>query len=257
MKHYYLIHFQYLGFRFHGWQKQPGVKTVEVMLDKTLKSVLDHGEFKLLGTSRTDAMVSAAHTVAELFLDHSMEDLDGFLKEMNQNLPGDIRVLKVEKTSRAFNIINSPRIKEYGYYFAFGQKYHPFCAPLVACFQGDLDIDLMKRGALMFHGKHHFGSYCTKPGPKTCLKREIFLSRIEENRSLTASFFPENTWVWHVHAMGFLRNQIRLMMGQLVCLGRGDISLDDIDKCLKKKDLTPLRQIAPPSGLVLNQVRFL
>ena len=64
----YLIHIQFLGFRFHGWQKQPDVKTVHEMIDKTLWFVLGHEAYKTMGASRTDAKVSAQHFVFELFL---------------------------------------------------------------------------------------------------------------------------------------------------------------------------------------------
>ncbi|WP_022666265.1 tRNA pseudouridine synthase A [Desulfospira joergensenii] len=257
MKAYYLIHIQYLGFRFHGWQSQPGVRTVEKMLEKTLKTVLGHEDFKMLGASRTDAMVSADHSLCELFLHHPLEDWDRFLREMNANLPNDIRILKIEETTRDFNIINSPRIKEYAYYFAFGEKFHPFCASLMTCFQGRLDIDLMKQGAALFHGKHEFAQYCTRPEAKTQTVREILFTRIEENKALKASFFPERSWVWKIHSKGFLRNQIRLMMGQLICLGRGEINLKTIEDSLTDRGNKPLRQIAPPSGLILNRIRLL
>ena len=56
---YYLIKIQYLGYRFHGWQKQPNLKTVELMLQRTLKYVLQEQKFKILGAGRTDAMVSS------------------------------------------------------------------------------------------------------------------------------------------------------------------------------------------------------
>jgi tRNA pseudouridine38-40 synthase len=76
-QYYYLIHIQYLGFRFHGWAKQPNVKTVHQFIDKTLPYVLGHNDFKTLGSSRTDAMVSANHFVLELFLKEAL-DLDSF-----------------------------------------------------------------------------------------------------------------------------------------------------------------------------------
>ncbi|MDX1470844.1 MAG: tRNA pseudouridine(38-40) synthase TruA, partial [Flavobacteriaceae bacterium] len=58
-RHYYLIKLQYLGYRFHGWQKQPKLKTVHLMIDKTLKYIFEEKVFKTLGAGRTDAMVSA------------------------------------------------------------------------------------------------------------------------------------------------------------------------------------------------------
>ena len=90
---YYLIKLQYLGFRFHGWQKQPDVPTVEKMVKRTLRFVLDHPNFKILAAGRTDARVSVNETLIELFLDDKPLDLDTFLADFNLNLPSDIRAV--------------------------------------------------------------------------------------------------------------------------------------------------------------------
>ncbi len=254
-QNFYLIHLQYLGFRFHGWAKQPDVKTVHQMIDKTLPFVLGHKRFKTLGGSRTDAMVSANHAVVELFVEESLEKTS-FFHELNRNLPADIRAVRIEETDAAFNIIQSPRRKEYVYLFAFGEKCHPFSAPLLASFMEDLDIGLMKQGAKLFEGKHDFRKYVTKPSENTDTVREVLLSRIEANDLLTASFFPEKSYAYHIHARGFMRNQIRLMTGQLIRLGKGEISMDDIRESLTHPDDIPFDYIAPPSGLILNRVVF-
>ncbi|WDP84272.1 MAG: tRNA pseudouridine(38-40) synthase TruA [Desulfobacter sp.] len=252
---YYLIHIQYLGFRFHGWQRQPGVKTVESMVAKTLEYVLDPLDFKILGTSRTDAMVSAAHSVFELFIDSPI-DQTLFFKKINQNFPPDIRALKVEEVGPKFNIINSPKTKEYLYFFSFGEKIHPFCAPFMAGVMADLDIPLMQKGARLFQGVHNFVQYCTKPGPGTRFKRELLVSQIERNTEFSASFFPDQTWVYRVRSKGFLRHQIRLIMGQLIALGKGSVSLGQIQDSLTGGNAYPLETIAPASGLMLGQVAF-
>ncbi len=252
---YYLIHIQYLGFRFHGWAKQPNVKTVHQMIDKTLPFVLGHRRFKTLGSSRTDAMVSANHTVFEIFMKEPL-DKDQFLFDLNSNLPSDIKVVKIEETDKYFNIIQTPRIKEYIYLFAFGEKCHPFSASLLSSFMEDLDIELMKKGALLFQGKHNFKKYVTKPTERTNFRREVFVSRIEENNLYKANFFPEKSYAYHIHSKGFMRNQIRLMMGQLLRGGKGEIGLEDIKASLTNPNDIPLGYIAPPSGLILNRVEF-
>lgn len=255
MQQFYLIHIQYLGFRFHGWAKQPNVKTVHQFIDKTLPFVLGHSNFKTLGSSRTDAMVSANHYVLELFINEEL-DTEVFVEVLNSNLPNDIRAIKIEETDACFNIIQSAKIKEYIYLFAFGEKCHPFSAPILSSFPDSLDIKLMKEGASLFEGKHNFRKYCTKPSESTNFHREIEVSRIEENHLYSASFFPEKSYVYHIHGKGFMRNQIRLMMGQLIRLGRGQISLQDIEHSLSEPDDVPLDYIAPPSGLILNKVHF-
>ncbi len=110
-QYFYLIHIQYLGFRFHGWAKQPDVKTVHQFIDKTLPFVLGHKNFKTLGSSRTDAMVSANHAVFELFLKEPLET-EQFFHDLNSNLPTDIRAIKIEETDQYFNVIQSPKTKE-------------------------------------------------------------------------------------------------------------------------------------------------
>ncbi|MCG8551768.1 MAG: tRNA pseudouridine(38-40) synthase TruA [Desulfobacterales bacterium] len=253
--YHYLIHIQYLGFRYHGWQKQPGVKTIEAMIEKTLGFILEESGFRILGASRTDSKVSANQSAFMLFVRDAL-DMEALQSKLNINLPNDIRVTGVEEKSRTFNIIRSSKVKEYLYLFAFGCKSHPFCAAMMHTVQEDLDIELMKQGARLFEGQHHFGSYCTKPGPKTCLERDIRVCRIEENTEFRASFFPEKSWLLRIQASGFLRYQVRLIMGQLFKLGKRDIDLNRIQQSLSGSQVLPLKEIAPGSGLILNKIVF-
>ena len=161
MEFKYLIHIQYLGFRFHGWAKQPDLKTVHHMIDRTISFVFGHHEFKTMGSSRTDAMVSANNSAFQLFL---KEDIDeyGFVIELNKYLPADIKATKIQKIEGDFNIINSARVKEYTYFFAQGEKFNPLAASLVTLLPFELNLDLMKEGAAIFKGQHNFRKYCTK-----------------------------------------------------------------------------------------------
>ena len=254
-KYYYLIHCQYLGFRYHGWQKQPELITVEYMIEKTLKFIFGHTRFKILVASRTDAKVSANHSVFELFVNEPLNP-NQLLTDFNQNLPNDIKAIKVEAVDKHFSIINAPKTKEYIYLFTFGGKCHPFCAPLICSFQNHLDIELMKTGASLFQGKHNFIKYCTKPKPGATFDREILVSKIEENTMYKANFFPATSYAYVIRSKGFLRYQVRLIMGQLFSLGRGEISLNDIRQSLKGLNQQPLRHIAPSSGLILNKIEF-
>src|SRR5690625_624728 len=151
---YYLIKLQYLGFRYHGWQKQPQLKTVERMVERTtnyvLRSLLDiENRFKLLACGRTDAMVSAHQTYVELFLEETPLDLEEFFPLFNRNLPQDIRALAITETDAKFNIIQHPQEKEYLYFFSFGQKHHPFCAPFMVNRSEEHTSELQSRGHLV------------------------------------------------------------------------------------------------------------
>lgn len=254
-KYFYLIELQFLGFRYHGWQKQPNVKTVQGMVEKTLSFIFEHTNFKTLGSSRTDAMVSANHFAFELFM-REPADPQELLAQLNVNLPNDIRALSVIEVGEDFNVIQDPKVKEYVYLFSFGEKNHPFCAPFMVYMQDDLNINLMKKGAKLFEGVHNFSSYCYKPSSETILQREISLCEIRENDLYTASFFPKQSYILHVHGQGFMRHQVRLMMGTLFALGRGDVSLEDISASLKNDFSEALTFMAPASGLMLNKLRY-
>ncbi|KOF04423.1 pseudouridine synthase [Roseivirga seohaensis subsp. aquiponti] len=255
-QHFYLIHIQYIGFRFHGWAKQPEVKTIHYMIDRTLAFVLGHRDFKTMGSSRTDSKVSALDNAFELFLHEPIQDESDFLHRTNLNLPPDIKAIGIKKVDSGFNIIKSPRTKEYIYLFAFGEKPHPFSAPFITTVPEELNLELMKEGAKLFEGIHEFKAYCKRPKEDTITQREILFSRIEENQEFKANFFPTKSYIYRVKAAGFLRHQIRMMVGQLFLLGKGETSLEEISLSLKGKHTKEIFQVAPGSGLILYKIDF-
>jgi len=255
-RYYYIITVQYLGYRFHGWQKQPNLKTVHLMIDRTLNFIFEGKRFKTLGSGRTDAMVSAQEAAFELFVYEPLEDLDEFLTLFNYNLPQDIRGLSVREVTKEFNVINDAKIKEYLYVFAHGEKYHPFCAPIMTTILDELDIEIMKQGAKLFEGFHNLKTYCYKATDNGIYNREILTCEIVENTLFTANFFPETSYLLRVRGQGFMRNQIRLIMGALIKLGKGEITLDYISESLKPESTEVMDYIAPASGLILNKIDF-
>src|SRR4051812_48011099 len=121
MKFYYLIRFQYLGFRYHGWLKQTAgnAKTVQAEVETALTQYLESSSFQVLGSSRTDSMVSAKESYFELITEKEVM-LSDFPVQINKLLPPDIKILDAVEVDGQFKIISSPREKEYRYYFAFG-----------------------------------------------------------------------------------------------------------------------------------------
>ena len=245
-----------MGYRFHGWQKQPNLKTVHLMIDKTLRYVMDGAAFKTLTSSRTDAMVSANESAFELFTFEEINNLDDFLAWFNHNLPQDIRALSIAPVDEKFNIIQNSKIKEYHYVFSEGRKNHPFCAPILTTILEPLDIEIMKQGAKLFEGNHYLKSYCYKPTDHGEYNRTILESAIEENHIYQANFFPDTSYIFRVKGKGFMRNQIRLMMGILIKLGRGEVTLDYIESTLKPNNYEVMDYIAPASGLILHKIDF-
>lgn len=252
----YLISLQFFGFRFSGWQKQTNAKTLHDIVDKSLSFVLKGGGYKTIGIGRTDAKVSANSYYLQLFVHEILEE-KFFIESLNSNFPADFKAISIQQVDRSFNIINADKLKEYHYYFSYGEKNHPFAAPFMVNVDSGLNVGLMMKAAKLFEGEHFFHKYCTKPSEKTIFKRTIDICEIVENTILTANFFPEQSYILKVRGKGFLRYQIRLMMATLFEVGKGNYDLQFIEDSLKESnDRNFLRNIAPASGLQLYNIEL-
>lgn len=253
--HYYIIRIEFLGFRYHGWQKQEKLPSVQGNIDKTLQFVLQHSNFKTLGCGRTDAKVSAEDFAFELFISEE-QDPTSLKKTLNNNLPADIRVKSIEVTDANFNIIQDSKTKEYHYTFSFGEKTHPYNTPFIRDLGAQLDIELMKKGAQYFEGTHDFKRYVAKSSPKDSYSINIEKSIIEKDSKFTGQFSPKNTYVFKVKAKGFMRYQVRLMMGALIELGKREYGFEEFKKSMIDTEGLPIKTIAPSSALTLMEVEF-
>ncbi|MGB0887898.1 MAG: tRNA pseudouridine synthase A [Vicingaceae bacterium] len=252
---FYLVRIEFLGFRYSGWQTQPGVKTVEEMINKTFRFIFKHNHFKVLGCGRTDAKVSADDYAFELFLNESI-NIPKLIKGLNHNLPFDIRVKTIEEVDAKFNIIQTPKIKEYHYYFSYGGKSHPFNAPHIINYEQALDIQKMQTAAKILEGKHNFKRFVYKPSEHTVFEREIIKAVIEKNTRYLGDHVPETAHVFKVSSKGFLRYQVRIMMASLIQVGDATLSLSDFEEMLINYNGKPSTLSAPSSGLNLHKLTF-
>ncbi|WP_339926213.1 tRNA pseudouridine(38-40) synthase TruA [uncultured Cyclobacterium sp.] len=251
----YVFRLQYLGIRYHGWQVQKGLKTIQGTLERTFRYVLQHEDFNILGSSRTDTGVSCLHGAFELFLPQPINPED-YISTLNENLPSDIKILSGKQSTYAFNIIQDVTNKSYGYYFAIGEKPHPMFAGSVAYAGLEVDLKIMQEGATILEGKHDFRRFCTHSKNTDDFVRNITQSKIEKPPEDHA-FLPKNdVMVFRVVGDGFLMHQVRRMAAALLLLGKGEIRLSEIQDALESPLKIPLCGKAPANGLVLENISF-
>ena len=252
---HYLVRIQFLGFRYSGWQKQPGVKTLHGMIDNTIRYVMGDQEFKTLGCSRTDAKVSADDYAFELFLTEDIS-ADEFFLSFNKNLPPDIRALSIHRIDGPFNIIQDAKIKEYHYHFTFGGKPHPSVAANMAVFPETLDVEAMTQAAALFRGEHNFRRYANKPSPETIFTRELFSSELAFVEDVNTLLEDLPHCIFKVSGAGFMRYQVRIMAGTIISVGRGEWTLENVKDSLIPDVESSLSWVAPASGLRLHRIAF-
>jgi tRNA pseudouridine38-40 synthase len=220
------------------------------------RHVLGHEEFNILAAGRTDAGVSCHRGAFELFSKFPQDPIQ-VLKDVNENLPDDIRLLEALVAPKDFNIIQDVDEKEYKYYFSTGEKFHPFLAGNCSFFQGDFDVQRMKEAAALFEGSHDFRRFCAKDRGEIDYERHILLSQLEEHQGqLLAASSNSTFFCYRVKGKGFLMHQVRLMVGAILEMGKGTIQKEDILEALKGNGSGFLSPKPAANGLVLENIIF-
>ena len=236
---------QYDGADYHGWQQQPGIKTVEAAVTEAIEK-LTGCEINLTGSSRTDAGVSALGQVANFKIDSPIPT-QNFAKAISGYLPGDIIISEAVEVDMDFDAIGSTKSKTYRYSIFTGkiapilQIKHLWHQPI------NLDVESMNEAAKLLVGKKDFKSFASAADNRQSSVRTILDCRVES----------QNDWVYtYAHGDGFLYNMVRNIIGTLCEVGRGRWPIEKINEILEAKDRTAAGPIAPASGLCLMEIEY-
>jgi tRNA pseudouridine38-40 synthase len=242
------------GTAYHGWQVQAKHATVQGVLSDAIRQIT--GEQVLpSGSGRTDAGTHARELVAN-FSTASKLSPERFVRALNGVLPRDIRVLSVKNAPADFDARRCARSKIYRYQIYRG----PVMPPHLRCeyfhYPYTLDLKIMERAARMFEGKKDFAAFATGSGrsqsddvrksPRGTV-RQIFHCELKRyGRRL----------LFTVEGTGFLRHMVRNMVGTLLEVGRGRMTLEQFYTLFEKRDRSLAGFTVPAAGLILLKVRY-
>lgn len=240
----YLIDFSYSGANFSGYQKQPGKRTVQDEIEKVLSSI-NNNSVKLTSSGRTDALVNAIHQKAHFDLDKKIGayKLNGAL---NSYLPDDIYVNSVREVDNLFHARYMVKSKTYEYLINTGD-YNPLLRTHVYQYCKPLNIRKMKKAVKYFIGKHDFTTFVSAEDKKEDKVREIYDASVDEKEGIIKITFKGS---------GFLKYQVRNMVGTLIKVGEEKVLPDIILSLLEKKDRKCAFLCAPAQGLTLTDVKY-
>ena len=240
----YLIDFSYSGANFSGYQKQPGKRTIQDEIEKALSSI-NNNSVKLTSSGRTDALVNAIHQKAHFDLDKEIGayKLNGAL---NSYLPDDIYVNSVTKVDNLFHARYMVKSKTYEYLINTGD-YNPLLRTHVYQYCKPLNIRKMKKAVKYFIGKHDFTTFVSAEDKKEDKVREIYDASVDEKDGIIKITFKGS---------GFLKYQVRNMVGTLIKVGEEKVLPDIILSLLEKKDRKCAFLCAPAQGLTLTDVKY-
>lgn len=240
----YFITLSYDGTRFHGWQVQPNGISVQGELQRGL-SLLLRSDIQVTGAGRTDAGVHAKMMVAHFDFP---EDIDGrqLAYKLNKLLPQDIAIQKVEPVADDLHARFSATSRTYHYYIHTEKS--PFERHYSCELHYPLDFAKMNQAARMLLDNEDFGAFCKSHADvKTTL---CHVTHAEWHQ------ISPSTWYFEITANRFLRNMVRAVVGTLIEVGRGRMTLDGFRKVIEGKRRTEAGESMPGNALFLVDIRY-
>lgn len=241
----FLIKFSYDGSAYSGFQTQKGKETIQEKLEDALTNVNNHKRTYIVATGRTDKGVHALCQYGHADIDVNITEKK-LKRALNSNLPDDIHVIDTKIVSDDFHARYNVKEKTYQYKINLGE-YNPLERNYVYQYNYSLDINKMKEAIKYFEGEHDFRAFVTDNKEKENCIRTITSTNIEQIQDKLIITFTGN---------GFLRYQVRNMVGILLRVGENKLSPKDVDKILQSKDRTKSGKTAPPEGLYLTNIVY-
>lgn len=235
---------EYEGTRYRGWQAQKNTdRTVQGVLLRSARELLGP-DATVGGAGRTDAGVHALAQVAHLKARRKAAEVE-ILRGLNDSLPHDVNVLSVEAAPAAFHARHDAVSRTYLY--RISRRRTAFDKRYIWWVRDRLDASAMRRAATLFAGRHDFASFSENPEG-----RESTVVAVESSEVIDKG----NEIHFRIEASHFLWKMVRRLAGTLVEVGRGNLSVADVERLLSERSAKPAAWTAPPSGLFLEKVSY-
>ncbi len=235
----------YDGTDFHGWQRQPGPRTVQQILEEALER-LTGVRPTTTASGRTDAGVHALGQAVH-FLTASRHPTDTFVRALNALLPHDVRVLEASEVAQSFHATLDARSKRYRYVIDNARIASPFQLRYSCHVPQSLDSAAMGEAAAALLGRHDFRSFETDwPNRMSSVRTILDLAVERQGDSVTIE----------VEADGFLYNMVRSIAGTLILVGTSKRPVSWVADVLAAESRVEAGPTAPPQGLFLVVVRY-
>ena len=241
----YFMHLAYRGAKFHGWQSQPNAVSVQSVIEKAL-SVVMREPVKIVGAGRTDAGVNAHSMVAHFDTSQPIANVEGLVRGLNSLVGHDIAIYSITPVHNNAHARFDATSRTYHYYVHTSKS--PFCHELSWQAPATLDYDKMNEAAKILFEVEDFTSFA-----KLHADNKTNICSVTEARWEPLG---DGRWVFIITSDRFLRNMVRAVVGTLVEVGRGKITIDDFRRIIEEKDRCSAGVSMPGHALFLWDVTY-
>lgn len=235
----------YDGTRYRGWQRLPNTdQTIQGKLEQTLSRILQE-QIEVVGSGRTDAGVHAMRQTANFHCQSGMP-AQQILEQLRRYLPEDIGIYSCRDVSERFHARLNAKKKTYRYRLWVSRDPCVFQRKYVTVLPENLNVEQMRLAASKFLGTHDFSAFCANKHMKKSTQRHIHSIAITQT---------SDEIVFDITGNGFLHNMVRILVGTLVEVGRGDRPAESILALFGAKR-EEAGFLVPPEGLCLMEVEY-
>lgn len=245
----YKLTLSYDGHDFHGFQSQPGQRTIQGTVEEILKRMTKGQEVRVFGSGRTDAGV---HSVGQVIhFDYPGREIPAgnMIKALNSQLPMDMVFTDCEIVDKDFHSRFSVKGKWYRYRVSLDGFVNPFKRFYTGHYPYPVDVEKMQEAAKDLLGRHDFTSFAASGGQIEDKVRDMYYVNValdEENNEVIMDFI----------ATGFLYNMVRILVGTLLEVGMGRRKPEEIPGILEARNREAAGYTVPAHGLFLMEVEY-
>ncbi|KRK64181.1 tRNA pseudouridine synthase A [Companilactobacillus tucceti DSM 20183] len=244
----YKLTVAYDGTKFHGFQRQPKLRTVQGVLEKALFKMTKGKQIDVFGSGRTDAGVHAFGQVIHFDYPGNIP-ADSMLKAINSLMPLDVIVNNSEIVDESFHARFGVKKKTYQYRVDCGHYTDPFKRFYTGHYPYSIDVEKIKTAIKDLEGTHDFSSFAASGGVIEDKVRTIYRATVVYDQI-------QNELIFEFTGNGFLYNMVRILVATLLEIGNGRRDVNDFIRLFKVKDRQQARGTAPASGLYLKEVFY-
>ena len=241
----YFIECAYRGTNYSGWQIQINALTVQEVIEKALTTLLKH-KIDITGSSRTDTGVHAVQQVAHFEIEDEIMDCENLVYRINKLISYDISVQKIFKVADDYHSRFEAISRKYEY--RISRKKNPFQRGLSYEFNGNLDIESMNEASLILFKYIDYQCFSKIKTEVLTFNCTILEAQWKEEKN--------DSLVFHIKANRFLRGMVRAIVGTLLEVGTGKISVSDFEQIILSKDRKKAGWSVPAEGLFLMEVNY-
>lgn len=237
---------RYEGTAFRGWARQPGLRTVQGVLEDALTTILCE-PVRLSVAGRTDAGVHALAQVASFSCERRDLAPDKLRRSLNALLPPDVAVTCISTVADDF-VARQALARTYRYRVSTSPVRLVFERPYVWCLYGRTDVELLGEAATRLCGVRDFAALTPSA--------HLYRSCVREVTEAKWQPVGADEWVFEIRAQSFLHNMVRVAVGSMVDVARGRMTLAEFESALCVGQRRRMGQTAPPHGLALVAVEY-